>query len=1352
MIMDNSAMICPYTGLRSFSEEESLYFKGRDLQIDQITALLEQNKFLMVTGASGEGKSSLIYAGLIPNARSGFFKAKYTNWVVADFRPERSPVKNMARSIAEKFVMQPQTVETELRRGFSSLIDLYCNSRFYINEESEDWKVLEESVKKEKRRGAANLIILIDQFEEFFTNPENFYNEAPSQDSQIVVNLILETARIAIKNRLPIYVVCTMRSDYIGQCSAFRGLPEYIGFSQFFVPRLKRKDLKQVVEEPAVLSGNRISQRLIERLVFDLTEGVDQLPILQHVLSQIWLAADHGREEMDLIHYARVGGMSADELPDEDQLKFREWVNQLPSYQQNYYKRTGLNKVIEIHASTLYENAWAYYNQKHPDNPISQQDAKRIVALSFCCLTKIDNSRAVRNRMTLGEITEIINSPAFTPEVVGEVLSIYREEGNSFVRPFKTEDEATHTLSATTVLDITHESLIRNWNKLNEWANKEYEFYTTYLDFKKQLDRWKNNGKSSDYLLPIGPLTFFENWYDQCSPNVGWIRRYSEIQEDKSNASAVAQEVLTDVRDFLKRSARNVMVTRAFMKYGPQKIMSIVAVVGMFLLSGFYWYDAEQKTNSKVIQTVRAKASFLLNSKEIGSEEKALSLLLEDRYETGSLILNLQRLDTNSRLGVAIKSYRQILMMDKKSSLPAKSQLINFIQSDLVNNVDKSDYELFLIHLNEFVILLSYDNYYNPNAATRKLLTEFTDMGYHHIVNLWNHKRIVRPTFPIEVNVALQWWLTFGPTTPGKVSALVDLISPRQGDSSALFFNTFYAKGSEEPNGRTPNINNGGYHMLASLYAALGDSDAVLWCFEQIKQNGQKEYFGTGRQLNNYNNIVGYFYQYGHRNKITPIIEWLDKNDHQADRPVSVYRNVLIRSGTISRYFPNNIEKDFLRTYRGYFFPNLCLMEENVFHEIVEDYLKEIEKIAQPAERNFLMAMHFKRMAMHRSKYYFDRNLPANVDSLNAWLEKAVHHYRLTDKQFLDETTEITIPYYSDGVRTRNVKRRHLLVYPDYMDGWFSGVYHTDLYFNFLIRKKLLNEFYKNREDLELLTYWIVKAHEVKPPSFFPPPFYDNFYPLGDSVFIKVIDFIQNHPERSDVDLNYLLLIMANRQFAKGDTTTGMRYAKLINQDGIMRSANSYEYVEKTFFLNKIKELAGHLAVAGNHTMAVQMTERFQGPHEKLWSYVYMAETTYENKDPRFFVYLDSAFSKMNGIDFGAIPFQWDARYNLMSLLEKIGGEKMNALAFEIFRDIPEGPKFFGILRMADGMAAEGNYYRSMTMIPSTLTEEQDLISCGIIVWEACKKREREAGINDWLSMDYTISGDWNYPIYFRPF
>src|SRR5688572_27853595 len=388
MKITESSQICPYTGLRSFTEEESLYFKGRDEQIDQVTSQLEQRKFLMLTGASGEGKSSLIYAGLVPNARAGFFKSRYVNWTVVDFRPERSPIRSMAKALADKFSISFETIETEIRRGFSSLIDLYQNSNFYIADEGEGQDKPTEQEKKRKSRNASNLLIIVDQFEEFFTNPENYYNEHPSTDSQIVVNLVLETARLALQQNLPIYVVCTMRSDYIGQCSSFRGLPEYIGYSQFFVPRLKRKELRQVIEEPAILSGNRISQRLTERLVYDLAEGVDQLPILQHALSQIWLMADVGSEEMDLIHYAMVGGMPAHELPEQDAKIFAEWFGTLPDFQKEFYDVTGLYKVIENHARRLYETAADHCCRSSPEGTISVKDANNIIALAYSCLTK----------------------------------------------------------------------------------------------------------------------------------------------------------------------------------------------------------------------------------------------------------------------------------------------------------------------------------------------------------------------------------------------------------------------------------------------------------------------------------------------------------------------------------------------------------------------------------------------------------------------------------------------------------------------------------------------------------------------------------------------------------------------------------------------------------------------------------------------------------------------------------------------------------------------------------------------------------------------------------------------------
>src|SRR5687768_15047651 len=171
--MSDADQICPYTGLRSFTEEESLYFKGREDDIDQATEQLQKNKFLMLTGASGDGKSSLVYAGVIPNARAGFFRAKFNNWIIADFRPEREPLRNMAIAISRQLGLpDAANTEKEIGYGFSALLDLYKSTPYWVDQQSEPFLKLSEADQKKQKRKGANLLILVDQFEEFFTNPE----------------------------------------------------------------------------------------------------------------------------------------------------------------------------------------------------------------------------------------------------------------------------------------------------------------------------------------------------------------------------------------------------------------------------------------------------------------------------------------------------------------------------------------------------------------------------------------------------------------------------------------------------------------------------------------------------------------------------------------------------------------------------------------------------------------------------------------------------------------------------------------------------------------------------------------------------------------------------------------------------------------------------------------------------------------------------------------------------------------------------------------------------------------------------------------------------------------------------
>jgi energy-coupling factor transporter ATP-binding protein EcfA2 len=1339
----DSINICPYPGLRSFTEEESLYFKGRDEQVDQVTALLEQNKFLMVTGASGEGKSSLIYAGLIPNARAGFFKAKYSNWVVATFRPERSPLNNMAAAIAGQLNAQAGTVETELRRGFSSLVDLYLNSGFYIGEEEAFINQLPENEKKERKRKAANLLILVDQFEEFFTSPENFYNESPSKDAQIVINLLLETARIAIKRNLPVYIVCTMRSDYIGQCSAFRGLPEYIGFSQFFVPRLKRKDLKQVIEEPAILSGNRISQRLIERLVFDIADGVDQLPILQHALSQVWLAADHGNEEMDLLYYAMAGGMPEDELPDQDKPRFREWLEGLPKLRRSFYKETGLNKVIEIHANILYENAWEYYNQDHPENPITQQDAKRIIALTFSCLTKIDNSRAVRNRMSLSEITGIINSPKITTEVTGAVINIFREQGNSFVHPFKTDDATTQILQPETVLDITHESLIRNWNKLNKWANKEFEYYSTYLDFKKQLDRWKNSGRSRGYLLPVGPLSYFENWYKKCNPNSNWIMRYSGNIENKAASEQEAQNILKDTREFLKKSARKETISRAFMKYGPQRIATVAAILLMLGLSGFYWYDAGQKKNTTVIEKVRKESFALLTSQEVNIADKANYLLAEERYDAGSMIPYLQKMEFRNRVKLANELYKEVQYVTGRKKNALKDQLFTLLAENF-NTSDKfSNPDYILTEKNKFLILLAMDNYYVAETGKTAMLTLLAEKNYALVIQFLQDTKLYRPGIPVELNMAIQFWLTFGKPSPEKVSSLLAAFSPIAGKDAENTFNIYYPKGSFEPNGRGPSDFNGGYHTLACLYATIGDAEHVKYCFNQLLLNDQRAYFEQGRLLNNHLNVIGYLYQFGYRKEVPKLLQWLSANTHD-NPPLTILRNIILRSGYISHLYPLNYERNAYRSYKGYIYPNLYFCERPVFDAVNEDYEMIASQTSNKSERNFLLAMNDKRKAMFYDKYWFDRNLPVDEKRLDAWLKEAVQLYSAVDTSFLEGMAPTTVIYNTDGVRTSNVKRKDLFIYPDYRDGWFSLTYHSDYFFNYLQKNRLLDQLYKTATDLEAIHLWVSKAFEWKTQP--ATDVYNKVYPIPDHVLTDIISFVNRHPEGKAFDKNIFYLVLANRSFETGDSLHGVNYFRQLSLPGLKSSSQKYEYLEEVFILNMMKQLCGNLAIAGRNEEAVKLAEQFTESHQQAITYVYMAEKLYRlNANPMAFVYLDSAVQKSKSIDYSQLVPLLDPSFNQVRVLSEIGSSPINKQALNILHNIPEESKIFGIISRVAGVAYEGNYYRAYSSIPKTLTESEDLQCRTMILLEAAKEKERKRKDTRWKAMDAIVDWDWDY-------
>jgi hypothetical protein len=156
---------------------------------------------------------------------------------------------------------------------------------------------------------------------------------------------------------------------------------------------------------------------------------------------------------MDLIHYAMVGGMLESELPDNQVGRFAKWFQNLPDKIKQFYTEPNLQNVLDTHANKLFEWAAESYRAK-TGKPLSDDVAKAIVKATFTCLTKIDQSRAVRNRMTLKEIHNILNRKDVDVDVMGGVLNIFREPGNTFIRPFITEEAESAKLGEDAVLHM----------------------------------------------------------------------------------------------------------------------------------------------------------------------------------------------------------------------------------------------------------------------------------------------------------------------------------------------------------------------------------------------------------------------------------------------------------------------------------------------------------------------------------------------------------------------------------------------------------------------------------------------------------------------------------------------------------------------------------------------------------------------------------------------------------------------------------------------------------------------------------------------------------------------------------
>ncbi len=537
----------PFPGLRPFNMDESHLFFGREGQTDEVLMKLSQHRFVGIIGPSGSGKSSFVYCGALPILYGGFLTETGPNWKVVVTRPGNNPIENLGEAILEHDPAY-DTANYEDRKIKRTIISTLMKSSSLG---------LVEAIQQTRKKTGKNYLILVDQFEELFRFKDDSLNTDSVNETLSFINLLMEAINYEDE---PIYIAITMRSDFIGECAQFAELTRKINDSHYLIPMLTREQKRRAIEGPVAVGGGEIAPRLVQKLLNDLGDNPDQLPILQHALMRTWDYWKNNKEteeeEMDLKHYEAIGTME---------------------------------EALSMHANEAFDEL--------------NDTQREICAILFKAITeKRGESFGIRRPTLLSEIASIAD---VSVEEVSSVIERFREPGRSLLMP-----PADQILHADSMIDISHESLMRIWVRLKNWVDEESEAVSMYLRLS-EASAMHQVGKGGLWRPPDLQLAL--NWQLKHKPTLVWGQRYNLAYErtmvflEYSKKEFEEEQKIKELQ--AKRALQRARITALVM--GGAAVVSIVFLLFAFVAKT----QAEEARKEAVKQTIIAEQNAELASK-----------------------------------------------------------------------------------------------------------------------------------------------------------------------------------------------------------------------------------------------------------------------------------------------------------------------------------------------------------------------------------------------------------------------------------------------------------------------------------------------------------------------------------------------------------------------------------------------------------------------------------------------------------------------------------------------------------------------------------------------------------------
>ncbi|ELP54521.1 hypothetical protein O53_3342 [Microcystis aeruginosa TAIHU98] len=269
---------CPYRGLFHFGPGDAEYFFGRKSFIKTLFQATQTRNFIPLLGASGSGKSSVVFAGLVPKLQ------QESHWQFTHFRPGSDPFHALALALVPLYttnlneterLAQARQLANYLRDGDIPLADVFAQIKHNYPSE--------------------RVLLIADQFEELYTL---------CPDETIRRNFLDKLTTFPFE-RVGMVLVLTMRADFLGNALSYRPFADVLQNTDLKLGPMNREELTEVIEKPAQKLGVTFEAGLVERILDDVESEPGNLPLLEFALTELW----QRRQGKELTHlaYTEIG-------------------------------------------------------------------------------------------------------------------------------------------------------------------------------------------------------------------------------------------------------------------------------------------------------------------------------------------------------------------------------------------------------------------------------------------------------------------------------------------------------------------------------------------------------------------------------------------------------------------------------------------------------------------------------------------------------------------------------------------------------------------------------------------------------------------------------------------------------------------------------------------------------------------------------------------------------------------------------------------------------------------------------------------------------------------------------------